>query len=97
MPSTSGPARATRHADRRGAGPVRRLIVVSLWGAAYLACILAIALVAVLGVLDLRIGPVVFAVYGTHGVHLGDIVIAALAAFLAVLFSVAFVLATRHS
>jgi hypothetical protein len=63
----------------------------------YIVATAFVAVAAVVGVFDLRIGPVVWKVAGTHGIHAGDVVIAAIATFLVVLFTIGLVLAHRRA
>ncbi len=75
---------------------MKRFIFISFWGTLYVAAVTVVGLVAVVGVLELRIGPVVWTIGASHGVHAGDVVIATIAGFLVTLFTVGLVLAVRE-
>ena len=75
---------------------MKRFLYLSFWSTVYLVATAFVTVAAIVGVLDLRIGPVVFTVAGTHGVHAGDIVITAIASFLVVLFTIGLILAHRQ-
>lgn len=76
---------------------MKRVFLFMLGSVFYAAAIAAIAILTVFGVLDLQIGAVVWTMSGSHGVHIGDIVIAVIAGSLATLFTIGLVLAARRS
>ncbi len=75
---------------------MKRFLSLSFWSALYLLAVAFVVLVAVIGVANLRIGPVVWSYDDSHGVHAGDVVIAAIAGFLVTLFTIGLVLAVRE-